>query len=238
VADIIRDLRAQHAELARILAALDDAGWARPSRCEGWSVADVVTHLAQSDELALASMEGTFAAGPGVVDVDHWAAQAVDAETGRTPAEVLGRWTEGTTALVAALHASDPRRRVQWVAGTLSCQTLAATRLAECWIHTNDIADVEPTDRLCHVARLAWRTLPYASTRAGRPLAGPVAFHLIGPSGEPWTFDPDEPATTVVRGSGAELCEVAGQRRNHWTTALTGEGPDVETVLDVVRTFA
>jgi hypothetical protein len=51
-------------------------------------------------------------------------------------------------------------------------------------------------------------------------------------------FEPDEPAVTVVTGSGAELCDVAGQRRDHRSTALTGTGPDVTAVLELVRTFA
>ncbi|MCU1376108.1 MAG: wyosine base formation, partial [Actinomycetia bacterium] len=161
--DILQALEEQHAELAGLLTDLDAAGWARPSRCAGWSVADVVTHLAQSDELALASLAGSFGAGlDGVGNVDEWAARAIEAEGERSSTEVLARWIEATADLEAALGASDPSRRVQWVAGTLSCRTLAATRLAECWIHTNDIAEVAPTERLRPVARLAWRTLPYA----------------------------------------------------------------------------
>ncbi len=63
--------------------------------------------------------------------------------------------------------------RVTWVSGQLSLHTLTATRLSEAWIHTGDIAsalgvDLAPTDRLRHIARLAWRTLPYAFDRAGR----------------------------------------------------------------------
>jgi uncharacterized protein (TIGR03083 family) len=54
-------LREQHEELAGLLAGLDEAGWRRPSRCEGWSIADVVLHLAQTDAMALASARGTFA---------------------------------------------------------------------------------------------------------------------------------------------------------------------------------
>jgi uncharacterized protein (TIGR03084 family) len=237
--ELLVDLAAQHAELAAVLARLDDDGWARPSRCEGWSVADVVTHLAQSDELAVASLAGTFDGDlGGAANVDEWAAAVIDAEPDRTPTEVLARWTTATEALEAGLRASEPNRRVTWVAGTLSAQTLAATRLAECWIHTNDITDVAPTERLRHVARLAWRTLPYAFARAGRDVHGPVAFRLVGPTGAPWAFDPDEPAATVITGSGVELCDVAGQRRAAGTTSLTGTGPDVDAVLELVRTFA
>ena len=78
---------------------------------------------------------------------------------------------------------------MQWVSGDLSARTLATTRLSECWIHTGDVAEalgveLEPPDRLWHIARLAWRTVPYAFARAGRDAPGPVAFELRGPNGD------------------------------------------------------
>ena len=56
--EILTALEEQHSELAALLDALDDEAWQRPTRCEGWTVADVVLHLAQTDELALASVQG------------------------------------------------------------------------------------------------------------------------------------------------------------------------------------
>ena len=57
---VLDDLVAQQAELAGLLASLDDDGWARPSRCAGWSIADVVLHIAQTNEMAIASCDGRF----------------------------------------------------------------------------------------------------------------------------------------------------------------------------------
>ncbi len=141
------------------------------------------------------------------------------------------------------MFAVDHHERVTWVAGELSTQTLATTRLAETWIHTSDVADalgrmVEPTGHLRHVARLAWRTLPYAFARAGRPPPGPVAFQMLGPAAERWEFQPDEPATTTITGPGVELCLVATRRVAAASTALAGTGPDADAVLELVRTFA
>ena len=59
---IVDALAAQQAELAGLLADLEDAGWSAPTRCEGWDVADVVLHLAQTDELAVGSARGRFTA--------------------------------------------------------------------------------------------------------------------------------------------------------------------------------
>ena len=137
----------------------------------------------------------------------------------------------------------DPHLRVEWVVGRLSLRTLTTTRLAETWIHTGDVATaldrpLVPTTRLEHIARLAWRTLPYAFTRAGRELHGPVAFLLDGPGGATWSFVPDEPASTTVRGDALELCLVAARRVDPAATALTAEGPDADAVLELVRTYA
>ena len=79
----------------------------------------------------------------------------------------------------------EPGDRLQWVAGDVAARTLATTRLAETWIHAGDVAaglgvELEPTDRLWHIARLAWRTIPYAFQRAGAEPPGPVAFRLDG----------------------------------------------------------
>ena len=248
---IVAALTEQHSELAAMLADLGPADWDRPSRCEGWSVADVVLHLAQTDEMALASVEGRFAdymdsvasVYAGATNVDEGAALLVTSERDRPASEVHERWLSGAATLRTALAAKEPADRVQWVAGELAARTLATTRLAEAWIHTGDVAFAfgvtpEPTERLRHIARLAWRTVPYAFARAGEELSGPVAFELVGPNGDEWTFAPDEPAVTTVRGPAAELCMVAGQRADAATTSLKAEGPDGDAVLSLVRTFA
>jgi uncharacterized protein (TIGR03084 family) len=247
-------LAEQQEALTDLLVTLDAAEWAQPSRCEGWSVADVVLHLAQTNEMALASVEGRFTeeverltAGLGqAADVDEGAELMVARERGGPPAAVFDRWRTGAVALRRALDAVDPHTRVTWVAGELSARTLATTRLAETWIHGDDIGvplgrPLPPADRLRHVAHLAWRTLPYAFARAGRTLSGPVAFVLRGPGGEAWEFGPEggtDQAPTVVRGDGVELCLVAARRADAADTGLVAEGPDGAAVLELVRTYA
>ena len=164
-------------------------------------------------------------------------------ERGLSNAARFERWRTGAAALRDTLAASDPHRRVGWVSGRLSTQTLATTRLAECWIHTGDVAGAlgvvqEPTDRLEHIARLAWRTLPYAFARDGRELRGPVEFDLRAPSGTRWRFVPDAEPATVIEGGGADLCLVAARRVAAEDTSLRGTGPDVHAVLELVRTYA
>jgi len=259
--DVCGALADQHAELWGLIAGLDDGGWQRPSRCEGWDVADVVLHMAQTDEMALATLEGRAGSsqgsgflgvdpatledsglGPGAT-VDDLAAWAVERERGAPGPQVAERWRNAAEKLRATLVGYDPHQRVRWVSGQISSVSIATTRLAECWIHTGDVAEAlgrpqEPADRLRFVARLAWRTLPYAFSRAGKELHGPVAFHLHGPDGDRWDFDPDDEPLTVVEGDGFELCLVAAQRVTAADTKLQATGPDAADVLDLVRTYA
>jgi uncharacterized protein (TIGR03084 family) len=252
VADILIALASQHAELAELIDGCTNDDWERPTRCEGWDVAAVLVHLAQTDEYATASVHGDLDRfrhgflgnrGRQTVSVDDAAAAQVDADRGAGGDAIRQRWHDASQAMRAALDAADPHQRVTWISGQLSVQTLATTRLSECWIHTGDIAsalgiELQPTDRLRHIARLAWRTLPYAFERADAAMHGPVALDLVGPNGEPWRFDPDAPALTTIRGSAAEFCEVAARRIDPGATDLEGNGPDAATVLRLVRTYA
>ncbi len=250
--DILIALAAQHAELAELVDRCTGDDWERPTPCEGWDVASVLVHLAVTDELATATTVGEFEGyshgflSDGerqTVTVDDAAAAQVDADRAAGGEAIRQRWHAASKAMRAAFDAGDPHQRVTWVSGQLSLHTLAATRLSECWIHTGDIAsalgvDLAPTDRLRHIARLAWRTLPYAFKRDGAVMHGAVALDLVGPSGEQWRFDPDPPAVTTIRGSAAEFCDVAARRVDPSATALVGTGPDAAAVLRLVRTYA
>ncbi len=249
---LLAALAAQHAELAALVDSCSNDAWERPSPCVGWDVGDVLLHLAQTDELAIASARGELPAlADGLmgiresqgVSVDEAAALQVAADRAAGGDAIRTRWHDASRGMQAALAAADSHQRVTWVTNQLSVETLAATRLSECWIHTGDIASalgvqLEPTNRLRHIARLAWRTLPYAFVQADLKMHGPVALELTGPRGDTWRFDPDAPPVTMISGSAAEFCEVAARRVEARATALIGTGPDAEAVLRVVRTYA
>jgi uncharacterized protein (TIGR03084 family) len=248
---IIADLAAQHSELSELVIPLGQEQWTAPTRCSGWNVSDVVLHLAQTDEMALASVMGRFSE-PGTPwaeighlarSIDDGASLMVAQERGLPSSGLVERWRAASSQLVSVFNGMDLSARVSWVAGVLSARTLATTRLAEAWIHTGDVAGAlgrtpSATDRLRPIARLAWRTLPYAFKLAGRAMDGPVAFRLRSPSGTPWDFLPEKPPSTTITGPALELCEVAARRVDPAATTLEGTGPDGEAVLELVRTYA
>jgi uncharacterized protein (TIGR03084 family) len=238
----------QHIELAAILVELDELAWGRSvPRCPGWTVSDVVLHLAQTDEMATASATGKRAELYSVIrsqgTVDDGAAVAVAQQRGPPPTEVFARWRVASSTQYDALARADPRERLPWVTNTLTPATLATTRLAEAWIHTGDIAEAlgistRVASGLRHIAWLAWRTLPYAFGRDGRTLSGPVAASLTAPDGSVWRFGDFTAAATTVTGLAEDWCLVAARRLDSASARLRAEGPDAATVLSLVRTYA
>ena len=242
---IFDDLGAEQERLEKILSGLDEAQWASASAADGWTIADVVLHLAQSEEAAAATAtHGTLRGGLGVVageTVDARADAAVRAERA-APAEIFGRWQRARQAALAAMRDADPDQPVQWMVGTVKPATLATTRLAEHWAHGLDIAgplgaDFPDTPRLRHIAWLAHRTLPYALSLAGEP-AAPVRCELTAPDGEQvWRFGPAD-AESAITGTAGEFCRVAAQRLDPARSGLEASGPYGATALRLVRTYA
>ncbi|HEX7444053.1 MAG TPA: maleylpyruvate isomerase family mycothiol-dependent enzyme, partial [Acidimicrobiales bacterium] len=141
-------LAEQQVSTKSLLEGLTTGDWRLPTRCEGWTIADVVLHLAQSDEMAAASLQGVLPTGDdtsiagwgGGSSVDESVALMVDGERGATCSDLLSRWISAADHLTGLLDGMDLSTRVRWVAGDLSARTLAATRLSETWIHTGDVA--------------------------------------------------------------------------------------------------
>ncbi|MCA2226048.1 maleylpyruvate isomerase family mycothiol-dependent enzyme [Nonomuraea aurantiaca] len=205
--DIFDDLKAEYEQLDVVLAGLTPAEWSHPSAAEGWTVSDVVLHLAQTEELAAASLAGndvTIRREPaadgapgqesggdasgreparGASDrepgrgVDAAADARVAAQRGIAPADLLARWRRAAFAIPAALRAQPKGTRLSWVATPLSPATLATTRLAEHWAHANDIT--------------APLGIPYPDTSRLRHIAWlghrtlPYAFDVAGVEGGP-----------------------------------------------------
>lgn len=217
--------------------------WESPSAAPGWSIADVVLHLAQTEEAVTVSVAN--ATRPGLWDrgdqrLDDAVEDAVRSERA-TGAVVFERWRRARREALAALRSADPGQRVPWAAAPLRPPVLAVTRLAEHWAHGLDITGplglpFPDSDRLRHVAWLGHRTLPYAFAVAGEE-AHDVRCELTGPNGDVWLYGPDD-ADSVIRGPAGDFCRVGAQRIGPDRTALTTSGPHATAALRVLRNYA
>src|SRR5205085_12362934 len=104
-------------ELEALLGNLSAQQWRAESAAAGWSVADVVLHLAQSEEAVVATTTG----GAGALDWRRFGADVdtamdaiVRAERAPSP-EVFERWRTARRAALAGLRAADPARPLAWV---------------------------------------------------------------------------------------------------------------------------
>ena len=240
---IFDDLQAEQDRLENILAGLDEAQWAFASGAPGWTVVDVVLHLAQTEEAVAASVAGLSPAvrtvsGP---TLDQVMDQLVQAERA-APAPVFQRWREARLAAVTALRAADPKRSLQWVDAPLKPATLATTRLAEHWAHGLDITGplgigFADTARLSHIAWLAHRSLPYALVLAGEQ-PQEVFCELMAPDGMArWRYGPPG-ADSAIAGPAGAFCRVAAHRLAPGKSGLRATGPQGTTALHALRTYA
>ena len=239
--DVLSDLVAEYECLDELLSSLSDEQWSAPSGARGWTLRDVVVHLAQTEEGVPVSLAAPVAEW---TTRDRTLDEAVDAlvHADTTPSgEVLDRWRTARHASVTALANADPDVPVRWVAAPLKPKTLATTRLAEHWAHRLDICEPlgleeADTDRLRHVAWLGHATLPYAMRLAGLvPIE--IRCTLDAPSGAVWTYGPST-ASHWVTGSAGAFCRVGARRLAFEDSGLDVSGPAAAAALGVLRNYA
>jgi uncharacterized protein (TIGR03084 family) len=241
-ADVFSDLVAEQDRLDGILSELSDDGWSSPSGAAGWTVADVVLHLAQTEEFVVASITGHGEVNwrPEGTTLDDAMDRMVRAERA-FPAEIFQRWRSARRAAVGALRQADPQQRHPWAATPLRPKTLATTRLAEHWAHGLDITGplgvpFPDTDRLRHIAWLGHSSLPYAFAFAGQE-PREVFCELTAPDGSTWRFGPADVDSTITGPAGA-FCRVGARRLRPEESGLVARGPYGPAALRVLRNYA
>ena len=244
---ICDDLTAEHEALDRIVAERDVLG--RPTPAPGWTVADQISHLWFFDQRALLAL----------TDPDAFAADAVEllAELERTGGtdgsvaagralgddELLASWRRDRAGLVEHARLVDPRSRVPWYGPAMSARSFLTARLMETWAHGQDVVDGlgvdrEPTDRLRHVAHLGVGARPFSYVANGRAVPEqPVRVELTAPSGEAWTWGPEEAAGRVA-GPALDFCLLVTQRRHRDDVRLEVTGAAASEWMDIAQAFA
>lgn len=242
---ICDDLAAEHAALDAIVANIDEATWSTDTPAEGWDVKDTIVHLIQAD----------MAASLAVTDADAF--QAAKAEMmsgggsldyfatteGKTGADVLALWRDERAKMLDAFRSRAPKDRIPWFGPDMSTLSFATARLMETWSHGQDVADTvgapwPATERLRHVCHIGVTTRGWSYMVRGRDIpTEPVHVALTAPSGEVWTWGPDD-AENRITGSAEEFCLVATQRRKPSDTSLETQGALAAEWLSIAQAFA
>lgn len=136
----------QRRRLAAVLSSLDDAQWAAPTRCDGWSVRDVVLHLDSTNGFWAYSMTSGLRGEPTEVlasfDPVATPALLVAAEgdvSGTAALERLQRSTEALVELWDSLDDAGWATTAEAPPGHVTISALAHHALWDSWIHERDI---------------------------------------------------------------------------------------------------
>lgn len=192
---LIGALDAVWTSTAALCADLTDDEWARPSRCPGWSVKDLVSHMLGTE----AMLAGRPQPSVDVPDADHlrndigrlneaWIVERRE----RSGAEVLAEFTAITTDRLATLGRMDQAQfdEEAWTpAGKATYGRFMQIRVFDCWMHEQDARAA--LDRPGHLDGPAVdvsldeisTALGYAiGKRAGAPSGSSVALVITGPT--------------------------------------------------------
>lgn len=245
--DLLGDLTAEGDRLWNTVSGLDADGWASATPAAGWTVSTQIAHLLWTDEVAAIA----------ATDKDAWDAIVLEAiadpmgyvdagahEIARlSPEALLARWGTARESLRRALREFPEGQKMPWFGPPMSPASMATARFMETWAHALDVYDAlgitpEPTDRVRHVAHLGVRTRNFAfSVHELEPPAGEFRIDLVAPSGDVWTWGPQDAAQTVT-GSAYDFCLLVTQRVHRDDTDLVAVGADAEKWLTIAQAFA
>jgi len=241
---ICNDLEAEHAALDAVVADIDQAMWTTATPAEGWDVKDTIIHLIQAD----------MAASMAVNDADRFSeAKAAmrggggleyfSSTDGLSGDEILAMWRSERIKMLDAFRSRGPKERIPWFGPDMSTLSFATARLMETWSHGQDVADTvgvpwPATDRLKHVCHIGVTTRAWSYMVRGREFpGGDVRVELTAPSGELWTWGPND-ATDKLTGSAEEFALVVTQRRQPSSTSLVTTGQLATEWLSIAQAFA
>jgi uncharacterized protein (TIGR03084 family) len=243
LAAILNDLRAEHADLDRLV---DGADLATPSAAAGWSVGDCLGHLWFFDREATKALVDPDAFNAGLQriaeDPDDYMTTALDAARNVGP-QLAAEARRARRELLDALGNTDPSAKVPWYGPPMSPASFATARLMEYWAHGQDIADGlhvtrTPTDRLRHICHLGVRTRGFSYVVRGLPVPESDVFVAVtAPSGDTWTWGAaDSPAR--IEGTALDFCLVVTQRRHLDDTRLVVVGDVAQEWMQIAQAFA
>jgi uncharacterized protein (TIGR03083 family) len=200
--DVAEGFFRQRRRLLASLALLSDDDWREPSRCDGWSVQDVATHLTTVNGFWRWSITAGLAGSPTRLlagfDPKATPAALVDAAGSTPPSAALAALVESDEALCEVVGSLDDQG---WSAlaeappGHLPIDLVVHHALWDCWVHERDIAlplglavAEEPDEVMAclrYVAALgpAFALTSGATLASGEPVAGVLVLETTEPDG-------------------------------------------------------
>jgi uncharacterized protein (TIGR03083 family) len=236
---------------AEVVASLTPDEWARPSRCAGWTVQDLVAHTGSNFRI-LAEPPDPTAPAPQVETAEQLQDLLVVQRRGWSSADVATEFQANLKPALVALAAmqdeplaSSPITLTDL--GTYPLHALADAFAFDLWCHlTVDLlAPTGPVERPRPQATddvlgpaVGWMLtgLPQMCPPVSTVLNRPLGVRLTGAGGGEWTLLPGEPLLTVVPGlqhpvatatSAAADFVLWGTTRTPWRESVEVEG-DVE----------
>jgi uncharacterized protein (TIGR03084 family) len=244
---LLADLKAESDQLWNAVAGLDAGGWQTPTPAPGWSVATQIAHLLWTDEVAVVAATDSSAWDAlvlaAIADPTGYVDQQAIEVARLSPQALLARWGKAREALPVALREFPAGRKMPWFGPPMSPASMATARFMETWAHSLDVYDalgVEPevADRIRHVAHLGVRTRNFAyAVHELTPPTEEFRIDLVAPSGDVWSWGPEDAAQTVT-GSAYDFCLLVTQRVHRDDTDLVAAGADAQQWLTIAQAFA
>jgi uncharacterized protein (TIGR03083 family) len=192
--DIVGPCIRQRLRLATAAAAFTDEQLAHASRCEDWSIRDVIAHLDSTNVFYFFSIEAGLRREPTQVlatfDPATTPADIVATAEGVSPRDVLARFTASNAALADLLRSLDDE---DWSAlaeappGHVSISATTHHALWDSWVHERDIlvpsgiAPAEEADEISACLRYVAALGPALALNHGTTNRGTLAVDVIEP---------------------------------------------------------
>lgn len=134
--------------------ALEDDGFRRPTRAEGWTIRDLLFHQLLDAQRALVALASPTATEADVDDVTYWEAFRPDGGDGGAgharfvraataaydaPAVLVEHWRTTAGAAVRAVATADPAGRVETQGHVIAVPDLISTLVLEATVHHLDL---------------------------------------------------------------------------------------------------
>lgn len=202
----IEAIRADRAAMLEVCGGLTDMQWRAPSGCAGWSVQDLVTHLANLFWLAVDAQQLPDTTG---MLTERAQDVAVEARRGRSPAEVYDDYekvSEKGIGLLAELAALDVEMPLGGDFGTYSSRVLPCAVAFDHYTHIRaDLfaprgpvdGEPPPSDELRVGATLDWVEAALPQQNPAAAAACTLDLQITGTGARVIRFGSGAPAASI-----------------------------------------